>query len=254
MFFLGIFYSSLGILLGLWIFKSHVSLVMVFLTVFACSHLMVGAIRLEEEKSRSIESKRLLIKEHGKALSFFVFMFLGFVVSFALWYTFLPPELANDVFDIQIKTITNINSDITGNAIAGSTIFMKIFLNNMKVLFFCMLFAFFYGAGAIFILGWNASVIGAAIGTFIKGTLHSGFFAAVSIGFMRYLTHGIIEIGAYFAGGLAAGIISVAVIKHDFGSEKFNHVIRDSADLAILSVVLLVIAAVVEVWVTPVLF
>jgi len=254
MFFVGLFYSSLAILLAFWIFKSHVSLVMVFLTVLACTHLMFGAIKLEEEKSKRITSERLLMKEHGKALSLFVFLFIGFVVSFSLWYTFLPSDVANQAFDIQLKTINTINSDVTGHTITGSNILMMIFSNNLKVLLFCMLFAFFYGAGAIFILSWNASVIGAAAGTFIRGFMHSGFFAAFSAGLMRYLTHGIFEIAGYFAGGLAAGIISVAVINHDFGSKKFKHVLKDSANLAVLAVVLLFVAALVEVYVTPMFF
>src|SRR3989338_20466 len=116
MFFIGLFYSSLGIVLSLWIFNSYASLVMVFLTVFACIPLMLGVISLEEEKSREIESEKMLIKEHGKALSFFVFLFLGFVVSYALWYVFTPASVAQNIFDVQIKTISNINSEVTGNA------------------------------------------------------------------------------------------------------------------------------------------
>ena len=54
--------------------------------------------------------------------------------------------------------------------------------------------------------------------------------------------------------GLAAGIVSVAIIKHDFKSEKFRHVLLDSADLLLLSLVVLVVAALIEVFVTPVLF
>ncbi len=254
MFFVGLFYSSLAILLSFWVFKGYVSLVMVFLTVFACTYLMIGTMILEEEKSKTIDDEKILIKEHGKALSFFIFLFLGFVVSFSLWYVFLPVNVTADAFSVQIETINKINTGSTGQAISTTNILMTIFFNNMKVLLFSMLFAFFYGAGAIFILSWNASVIGAAIGNFIKGVVGSGVFAAFSFGFLRYLTHGIIEIAAYFVGGLAAGIISVAVINHDFGSKRFKHILGDSVDLAVVAVVLLLIAALVEVYVTPMFF
>ena len=33
---------------------------------------------------------------------------------------------------------------------------------------FCLLFSLIYGSGAIFILTWNASVLGTAIGNYIK--------------------------------------------------------------------------------------
>jgi len=59
---------------------------------------------------------------------------------------------------------------------------------------------------------------------------------------------------AYFTAGLAGGIISIAVIKHDFGSKKFTHVLIDSLDLIVISLVILLIAAFIEVHITPSLF
>jgi uncharacterized membrane protein SpoIIM required for sporulation len=38
-----------------------------------------------------------------------------------------------------------------------------IFTNNMYVLIFTLVFSLLFGAGVIFILAWNASVIGAAM-------------------------------------------------------------------------------------------
>ena len=38
-----------------------------------------------------------------------------------------------------------------------------------------------------------------------------------AIGMTRYMTHGIFEILAYFIGGLAGGLISVAIIRHGMG-------------------------------------
>src|SRR3989344_2654844 len=89
-------------------------------------------------------------------------LFLGFIFL----YIFLPPDLVKLLFSSQLDTIDSINSRVSGKAIDTTNIFAQIFLNNIKVLMFCIFFAFFYGAGAIFILAWNASVISAAIGTF----------------------------------------------------------------------------------------
>ena len=259
MFFVGALYSSVALLLSLWVFKPHASLVMVFLTVMACVPIMYGTIKMEEKKDMEIEDEKILIKEHGKALSFFIFLFLGITVAFTLWYVFLPPEISSSVFSIQAKTISDINTKITGQGINQSTLFSKIFLNNMKVLVFCIIFAFIYGVGAIFILTWNASVIGTAMGNFVRSNISnissiSNYFQVTSLGFLRYMIHGIPEIMAYFIAGLAAGIISIAVIKHDFKSDKFRHVLFDSIDLIILSVVVLLFAALIEVFITPVLF
>jgi|TARA_B100001971_G_C18199612_1_gene543712 uncharacterized membrane protein SpoIIM required for sporulation len=254
MFFIGMFYSSLAIVLSLWIFRDYASLVMVFLTVFACVHIIYGVIQLEEEKDETISSERMLIKEHGKALSFFMFLFLGFIVSFSLWYIFLPNPILTDVFSVQQQTITQVNSQVTGNAIETMSAFSKIFLNNIKVMIFCLLFSFFYGAGAIFILTWNASVIGTAVGSFVKGSMATGFLSAFSFGLLRYMTHGIFEIAAYFMVGLAGGIISIAIVKHEYGSDRFKRVLLDSVDLVIGGVVFLFVAGLIEVFITPMLF
>ena len=243
-FFIGIIYSSVAIFLSLWIFHDYTSLVMIFLTVIASVPLMYHTIQLEESKDDEIQDEKVLIKEHWKAISVFVFLFLGFLTSFTIWYTILPAPMIENVFDVQIKTIDNINAGVTA-VITGkgiySNFFMSILANNVKVMIFCILFAFIFGAGAIFILTWNASVIAAAIGSFIRENIASlaaregwtnitGYFFVGSSGFLRYLIHGIPEITAYFLAGLAGGIISVAVIRHDFGTEKFRKIIIDSLD------------------------
>jgi uncharacterized membrane protein SpoIIM required for sporulation len=250
MFFLGILYSSLAILIALFLFAQYASLIMVFFTVATTIPLFYWTIKLEEKKDLAIHDERLLIKEHGKALAFLMFLFLGFVFSFTLWYIFLPEPISVKLFEVQTNTITDINDPIAGNAFNFAGTLLSILINNLKVLMFCLIFAFFYGFGAIFILTWNASIIGAAIGEFVKS--HVGHVAAIlPLALLRYMVHGIPEMVAYFMAGLAGGIISIAVIRHDFGSGKFKHIIIDSLDLTIGSVAVLVIAALLEVFVSP---
>ena len=71
---------------------------------------------------------------------------------------------------------------------------------------------------------------------------------------MKYAIHGIPEIAAYFVAGLGGGIISVAVIKENFATKKFSKVILDSSDLILIAVLLLIIAGLLEVYITPILF
>ncbi|MBN1156702.1 stage II sporulation protein M [Candidatus Woesearchaeota archaeon] len=260
----GFLYNTVAIFLSTWIFNQYSSLVMVFLTTLVCVPLIYNTTKIEEEKDESIGEEGALLKEHWKALSFFIFMFIGIVCSCALWYSVLPASSAQNLFSIQTKTIVEINSGVTGFATQLNS-FFKILFNNMKVLFFCILFAFVFGVGAIFILVWNASVIGAAIGNFIRTNLShystamglakaGGYFKVVSLGLFRYSLHGVPEILAYFTAGLAASIISIAMLKSSLDLDKFKHVLFDSADLLIISLALVVIAAFIEVFVTPVFF
>lgn len=265
MFFIGMVYSSVAVFISLQIFESMAGLISVFLTVMASIPIVYSTIKFEEQKDLEGVKERTLLKEHSKALLLFVFLFLGVMVAYTIWYIFLPVESVNSLFSIQIDTIKNINSNAMGHSSVTYSTFMKIFTNNVKVLIFCVLFAFFYGAGAIFILVWNASVISVAIGTFFRNHIAvyaeavgmyklGGYFHIYSLSFFRYMLHGFPEIIAYFIGGLAGGIISFAVIKHDFGSRNFEKIVLDSADLILISLIFLVIGALMEVYITPALF
>ena len=267
LFALGIVFCTIGIFLSLWIFKSQASLVMVFLTAMAAIPLIYNTIIMEEEKDLEGMEEKWLLKEHSKALKAFIYLFIGATVAYAFWYVLLSSETVTGLFQAQASTINAINGRITGHLSfnANMSFFSKIFLNNVKVLIFCILFSFVYGAGAIFILIWNASVIGTAIGNFLRSELAKvaqlvGFdkighyLQIIGIGLFKYSLHGIPEILAYFIGALAGGIIGIAVIKHDFGATKFEHILLDSADLLLISLGVLFLAALLEVLVTPVIF
>ncbi len=267
--FIGALYAAVALFLSVWVFREEASLVMVLLTVMVSIPLVFNTMKYEEKKDHFLVQEKALLKEHSKALSFFMFLFVGFVLAFSLAYILLPHELVQDVFNSQLQTIQSINSraidDVSGSAVGGWGLFLQILANNLKVMLFAFFFSFFYGAGAIFILTWNASVISAAIGTFFRNNIAevanglglssvAGYFQVYSLSLLRYFLPRLQEILGYFIGGLAGGLISVAVIKHDFGTPLFRRVLRDSMDLILLAVVVLTVAALMEVYVTPLFF
>lgn len=264
MVFIAFLYNTLAIFISWWVFRQYASLVMVFLTTMFCIPIVYNTIKYEEKKDESQLTESVLLKEHGKALSTFIFLFIGVTLSVALWYVLLPNQLNPALFSVQTETINAINSGVTGGVVKIG-LFTKIFYNNLKVLLFCIFFALVFGFGAIFVLMWNASIIGTALGNFIRngiskiaetaGSVTVGnYFHVVSLGLLRYSIHGIPEIVAYFTAGLAGGIISIAIIRHQFETEKCRKVILDSVDLIVISVILLFVAALLEVYVTPLLF
>ncbi len=264
-------YSTVAIFLALWIFPSHAAIVAVFLTTIACMPLMLGVLGVEKQKEEHTRDyiKQLIFSmfhrsklTKDKLLTFFVFLFLGLALSFTFWFIVLPVDLANNLFYLQLNTIRDINLSLSGSTIAMQSYFVKILLNNIKVLAFTILFSFIYGAGAIFILAWNASVIGVAIGNSARNALvhytnqigvpgvvkYSGI---ISMSLARYLIHGVPEILGYFVGILAGGLISIAVVEKDYDSEKFKETLYHVTGLIILATVILVIAALIEVSVSP---
>src|SRR3989338_6081992 len=235
MFFLGLLFSLLAVAFGLFLFPGQTSLVIVFLVVIMCVPLMYFTLRQEEEQDLKIDNEFWLLREHGKAINFLMYLFFGLVVGFTLFYVFSPEKLVNEVFNLQLNTIKQIN----GNLVSGAYIldsFFAILFNNLKVLLFCLLFAVFFGAGAIFILTWNASVISAAVGTYVRNGLAESvsalgfsklslYFQLILAGLFRYMLHGVFEIVAYFIGGLAGGLISMAVVNKKVRLVKLKRVI-----------------------------
>jgi len=267
MFFVGLFWASVSLLLVSFVFgrdsvlKDGSGLLVVIFTVIACLPFMYYIIKLEEGKDIEIDSTGRLIKEHSKAVHALMWLFIGFIVAFSFWYSVLPDQSAQN-FNFQIKTFCAINSpanypyclDIHGVPVAtavvtGGEAVKSIFANNIFVLIFTILLSLAFGAGAMFILVWNATVIAAAMGIFAKKTL-----SLLPLALTRYMFHGIPEIGAYFVGALAGGILSVAVIRRDLHGEGKWRILQDSLLLIIIAIAILFIAALLEVYVTPILF
>jgi uncharacterized membrane protein SpoIIM required for sporulation len=268
LFFVGLFYATLSILLVNWIFgqdavlaKYSGILVVTFSVMFTLPFIYY-TIKLEEEKDAKLEGSLKMLQEHSKAIHAFMWLFLGFVVAFSFWYIVLSSDHS---FRAQIETYCMINrpanfeecvqeygvkkfSKTTSFVTAKERIFL-IFANNIYVLIFTFVFSLIFGAGAIFVLAWNASVIAAAVGIFTRSNLRE-----LPLGIARYMIHGVPEIAAYFIGALAGGIISVAVIKHEVHTEKFWKILQDSLNLIIISVVILFLSALIEVFITPYLF
>ncbi|MBS3137060.1 stage II sporulation protein M [Candidatus Woesearchaeota archaeon] len=257
MFFLGILFSTIAMFVSYFIFKTQSSLIMVFLVVLLSFPIVYNTIKFEEQKDELNLSEKTLLVEHSKALFVFMFLFLGIMLSLTLWYVLLPDSYTSFLFKSQIDTISSINGQISGNAFHFDY-FTNILLNNLRVLIICVLFSFIYGVGAMFILTWNATVIAAAIGTFIKKQLvnvtgyasSAGVINIVSIGISKYMVHGIFEILSYFIAALAGGLISIAVIRHKVGTKAFKNIVFDVSELLVISIAVLVFAAVIEVYVS----
>jgi len=249
MMFIGIFYSSLSILISSWIFPDYASLIMVFFTVISCLYVVQGAIRLEEDKEVNYKTERWLLKEHFRILGFLLFLFIGFVISFAFWTIVLPSDKVNLLFSLQASVVDGIRSmTVTGGLIGGNT-FSLILLNNLKVLLISLILAFFYGAGSILVLVWNASVMGFVIGEFARETLG---ILSLPIAFTRYFLHGIPEMLAYLTIALAGGMLFVFISRRDFLKPgRIKRMIIDTLVLVGISIVLLIVAGLIEVFISP---
>jgi uncharacterized membrane protein SpoIIM required for sporulation len=268
MLFVGILYGSLSLLLVHWFFSSDIVLceysgmiVVTFCVMFSIPFIYY-TIKKEEKQDEYIEGFFGVWKAHKDAIYAFMWLFLGFIIAFSFWHIVLQNS---NLFNAQIETYCMINNPgnledcITeyafnqgADSIGAATREMRFFSiieNNVYVMIFTLIFSLIFGAGAIFVLAWNASVIAAAIGIFTRYQI-----SEIPMGIAKYMIHGFPEISAYFITALAGGIFGIGVIKNRIRDRKFLRVVENTTILLFMAIIILIIAALIEVYITPVLF
>lgn len=254
LFLLGMLYFSVGMLLALIIFPSRASITAIFLTTLATAPLFVSLLKSEELiQTRFIEQRIPVLFKQIDLISVFFFLFLGFTIASSLWFILLPDWALQSVFEEQINELNTMQNMVTGN-IVGDGLFLTILQNNIRVLFFIVLMSFIYGAGAVLIISWNATILGSAVGLFIKERMGQDtinnlavYFSSLPIGLGQYMVHGSFEIIAYFMASLVGGIISAAVVRKRYKSTNFMKLIRSATVLISIALLFLVISAYIEV-------
>lgn len=268
MFFIGLLYASLSLLLVQLFFSSdpvlskYSGLLVVTFCVMFSLPFIYFVIKEEESEDEVIEGPRGVWRVHKDAIFSFIWLFVGFVIAFSFWYIVLADST---LLNAQIETYCMINSpgNIAGcveQYSAGQILtptgsatnvgrFLSILENNIYVLIFTLIFSLIFGAGAVFILAWNATVIASAIGIFTNYKL-----AGIPLGLMRYMIHGVPEIASYFIAALAGGILGTGFIRHGIKDRRFYHVLENVILLLFLALLVLLVAGVMEVYLTPLLY
>jgi len=268
MFFIGLLYASLSLLLVKLFFGSdpvlvkYSGLLVVTFCVMFSLPFMYYIIKQEEEEDEIVEGIKRLWSVHKDAMFALIWLFLGFVIAFSFWFLVLHDS---NLLNAQIETYCSINSpsDIVGcvqeystgtfigptGAATGMGRVLSILENNLYVMIFTLLFSLIFGAGAIFVLAWNATVIASAVGVFTKFNL-----AQIPAGLLRYMIHGLPEITTYFLAALAGGILGTGFIRNGINSKRFLHVLENAIVLLFVAVIILIIAGFMEVYLTPLLF
>jgi uncharacterized membrane protein SpoIIM required for sporulation len=212
--------------------------------LFAVLFIVMGSVYLITmiiKKEERIEEKQIIKyhqqsfwPRHKKDIMLIMLYFAGLTLAFAISASVLPAE----TFQVQVSKINQIQG-ITGAAIDYNALFTQILSNNIQVLIFSFFFSFIFGAGAAFILAWNASILGVYIGQISQSVW------SIPVVSMAFIPHGIPEIAGYVCAGLAGSLISAAIIrKHRKGVLKI--ITTDSLKVLLLGIVLILIAAGIE--------
>jgi uncharacterized membrane protein SpoIIM required for sporulation len=199
----------------------------------------------EKERPNSLfdafAAEGTILARHGRLITILSWFFLGATFAYAAWYAFLPPEVSASLYVDQVREVEAIQNVASGMFTQTESAAF-LFTHNMQVLFLMFAFSLIHGIGSIYLLLWNASIIGVVIGEQVRG---AGVLSGLT-GFLGILPHGALELGAYFVASLSGGILSAGIMRGHWKRPGFKQVLIDSATLALIAVLLTLAAATIE--------
>ena len=209
-------------------------------SVYLLTVLIMQEEELEEDEIKRHYGEKAFWGRHEKDLLILLFFFAGLTMAFAVW-SFVVPD---GTFGAQSGKILEIvpGARITAQVKGDFTSFMQIFDNNLQVMIVSFIFSVLFGAGAVFIIVWNASVLGVYIGDFLARSIWE-----IPIRSLAFIPHGVPEIAGYLVAGLAGGILSAALLRKN-SKHVIEIILVDSLTLLAVGMVLLFVAAAIEVY------
>lgn len=243
---------------------------LIMFTLIPSIPFVLNLFKLEEEE---LEHETVLrsktVKRHFSVIMVLLAFFMGMVMANTFWYLFLDgtePEKASRFFEPQLSELIRINdlgdqlsgkftaaatTPIDGAGVSMARTFAFIFFQNLRVLAFVIFGSLIYGAGSVFILIWNASIIGVFLGNLArKFVFHEApqfsLIPGLSYGILGLIPHGTFELLSYLCGALAGGILSYAITRRVYGKVEFKPILKDVINLVGIAITLIFIGAVIE--------
>lgn len=243
-FFVAIAYTAIAVFVAQQLFPAQVSLLAVSLLTMLFVPFFQKLFELDEEeedKAARKQSTGNLFARHRATILTFTTFFLGVIVAVSALLVFF-----NVPFTLQFETLAGFSGAATNQ---GD--FALYVANNTQVMFLIFALSVLFGAGAIFILAWNASVIGVFIGTFVQAKAAelgavNAYVSGLPLGLATIALHGIPEIAAYFFAGLAGGILSVGILREKIASKEFRLIAIDALVFLAVAEFLIIAAAFIE--------
>ena len=200
--------------------------------IFTLTLLLLPSLNHIINSEEIIESKGCshFFHNHKMIYSVYLAAFLGIFVGFLVLGKFAP-------FSYQMSFLEYLNLD----KIIQPTVenFIGLISVNIGVMLIFFILSFFYGAGAIFLVVLNASVFS----VFMQNILNSEAY-------FYFLIHMIPEVAGFILAAIAGAIISRALFVESLKSNKFKNILKNALITLLISTVLIVVGAFLEIFVT----
>jgi hypothetical protein len=260
-FLLGFIYSIVGAISAKLIFGANPGMMTVAFTSILLVPSLNTLLAIEENQAR-VKDKYWVLKQlwvdHYDIVEVYICMFFGIFITFAMIAFIFPEQAIIPFFEPMFEVIgisgqaTSLIGWATG---VGAPTILSIFVNNFIVTIVCLLLSLIYGAGAIIFISWNAVVWGVVMGFFAKQALISSsglnpitvFVATIG----PFFPHMILESLPYFIAAIIGGIVSKAAVREELFSPRFNEIVKDGTVALGVGLVILFVAAVVEIKLYP---
>ena len=223
--------------------------------VFFVTQMIKKEEALEEDYIKKHYHESKFFERHVKDFVILLYFFAGVTLAFAFWYVvmpplsaflasympflsnIIPPQANGDAFIPQVAKINEMRG-LTGAVTGLHPNFLPILFNNITVMIFSFGFSLVLGAGAVFIIVWNASVLGVAIGKDATGLFDIPLLSSL------YVLHGVPEIAGYVAAALAGGLLSAAIIRGHW--KRMVNVAYDAMLIILFALFSIVMGALIE--------
>lgn len=243
-------YTFVAIAFSLQLFPQQASILSIAFITIIFMPLFQRLFSIEEKKDRfaATRKSRNLFTRHKPLIYIFAAFFIGVVLATSAVFVFFPS--ASSAFDIQQETLQRLGA-ATGSAATDGG-FSRFFFNNTEVMVLVFILSILFGAGAIFILAWNASVIGVYAGVIVKTLANAGlpletaYIYGIPYSLGTIALHGIPEILAYFFAALAGGVLGIGIIREKWSSKEFHLIFKDAVAFFIIAEFLIALAAFLE--------
>ena len=204
LFLVGVFLSSIAVFISLALFVHAPSMVVVTFMTLPAIYVFTNLLKQKSVQETKIHSISKLFEANADLAELYLLLFLGMSVGIAFWYSVLPQGMTEVLFSEQLFNLQQLGVS-TGAAVPSASattgdIFMLIAANNIKLVVLCAIMSFIFGAGALFILSWNASVVGVAVGILITKIKAAGasiplaIAQGFSVGTAYYILHLVPEV------------------------------------------------------------
>ncbi len=238
-----------------YLIKESTSMLIVALVAIPSVTLLTSI--FDKETSYDYNNKKGTLTRYLPVVMVLFAYFVGVMAAFTFYFIVMPSSETAVLFSQQSAELGKISSAVSGHAvqtlylgdIAGA--FEFIFTNNLKVFLILLVGSLLYGAGTVFIIDWNASILGVFLGNMAcelvrndpaKFTIWSGLGSGV----LNLLPHGTFELLAYLCVAIAGGILSASLLHKKYRDPEFLVIIYDVTKLAAWGLLFLAAGAFIE--------